>query len=96
MARYRITIPPHVAALITHLPPSVKRDAKQAMRVLVDDPHAGEPLERELEGLWKYRIRSFRIVYQIVSEQRRLPVMAIDRRDTVYEICLRRRSVVSN
>ena len=83
---YHITIPPHVAAYMTHLPPSVKRDAKQALRVLVDDPRTGEPLKRELEGLWKYRIRSFRTVYQITAEQRVVRVIAVGHRSTVYEL----------
>ena len=85
MIRYQIAISPYVATQTIHLPPAVKRDAKHALRVLADAPHAGEPLRWELEGLWKYRIRSFRIVYQIVAPRRLLQVMAIGHRDTVYD-----------
>ena len=86
MIRYQIAIPPFVAAQIVHLPPDIKRTTKHALRVLSNDPHAGEPLRWDLEGLWKYRIRSFRIVYQIVTERRLLRVMAVDHRDTVYDL----------
>lgn len=86
MASYRVSIPPHVADLIAHLPPAIKRDTKQALRILSDDPHAGEPLERELQGLWKYRIRSSRIVYRIVAEQRLIQVMGIGPRRTIYDV----------
>ncbi len=86
MVVYRISIPPHVADALTHFPPAIKRDAKQALRILAKDPHAGDPLERELKGLWKYRIRSFRVVYRIVSEDRRLEIIAVDHRGTVYEV----------
>jgi len=85
MVVYRISIPPHVAEAITHLPPAVKRDAKQALRILSRDPHAGEPLEKELRGLWKFRIRSFRVVYLIVAGERLIQVMAVESRETVYE-----------
>ena len=81
----RISIPPHVAGSLTHLPPAIKRDAKQALRILSRDPHAGEPLEKELRGLWKFRIRSFRVVYRIVTEERLIRVMAVESRETVYD-----------
>jgi mRNA interferase RelE/StbE len=86
MVQYRVTIPPHVADVLTHLPPAIKRDAKQALRILSTDPHAGDPLEKELSGLRKYRIRSFRIVYRIVAEQRMIHVMGVAPRGTIYDM----------
>lgn len=86
MALYRISIPPHVADVLRHLPPAIKRDAKQALRILSEDPRAGQPLERELRGLWKYRIRSFRIVYHLVADQRLIQVIGIGPRRTIYDV----------
>ena len=86
MPRYHVAIPPGVAELISHLPPAVKRDARQAIRILCDDPRAGEPLQRELHGLWKYRIRRFRIIYRIVPEERLLQVMAVGARTNIYDV----------
>ena len=86
MVRYRVSIPPQVADILSHLPPTIKRDAKQAIRILSEDPHAGEPLERELQGLWKYRIRSFRIVYRIVAEPRVIQIMGVGPRGTIYDV----------
>ena len=86
MVACRVSIPPHVAAVITHLAPAIKSDVKAALRVLSTDPHAGEPLQRELKGLWKYRARSFRIVYQIVHERRVIRVMAVGHRHSVYDL----------
>jgi len=82
---------PAVAQTIIHLPPAVKQDIKQALRTLSADPHAGEPLERELKGLWKYRARSFRIVYRIVADQRILHVVAVGHRRTIYDLILQQR-----
>jgi mRNA-degrading endonuclease RelE of RelBE toxin-antitoxin system len=86
MVRYHVSIPPHVADVLRCLPPAIERDAKQALRILSTDPHAGERLEEELAGLWKYRIRSFRIVYRIIADQRLIQVMGIGPRGTIYDM----------
>lgn len=83
---YQPRLPPHVADVATHLPPTIKPDLKRALRVLSTDPRAGLPLERELKGFWKYRIRSFRIVYEICPEQRELRILAIEHRRHVYDL----------
>ena len=79
-------IPPPVAEVIAHLPPAIKRDIKHALRILSTDPHAGEPLQRELKGLWKYRARSFRIVYRIIAASQQLPILAVGHRQTIYDL----------
>jgi len=83
--RYRLEIPPHVGNAIRHLPPEVKQTVKEAMRLLASDPDAGEPLRRDLEGLWKYRARRFRIVYAIHRAGRVVQTFAVGHRRTIYE-----------
>ena len=85
MAGYRPDIPPHVAEVIRHLPPEVKRGIKAAIRALSDDPTAGEPLQRELEGLRKYRVRRFRIVYAINRTRKIIRIVAVGHRRAIYE-----------
>jgi mRNA interferase RelE/StbE len=41
---------------------------------------------RELEGLWKYRVRRFRIIYAIDRGNRILRIFAVGHRRTVYEM----------
>jgi len=79
----RLDIPPHVADMIRALPSEVKRGVKEALRLLARDPAAGEPLRRDLEGYWKYRVRRFRIVYQ--PRYRVVRVVAVGHRRTIYE-----------
>lgn len=45
----------------------------------------GEPLVAELEGLWKYRVKRFRIVYAVDRRQRVLKVFAVGHRRGIYE-----------
>ena len=85
MSAYRLDIPLHVSEILRHLPPELKRPIKNALQALGRDPALGEPLERELKGLWRYRVRRFRIVYAIDRGSRILRVFAVGHRRTIYE-----------
>jgi mRNA interferase RelE/StbE len=85
MAAYRPDIPPHVAEIIRHLPPDVKRSVKQALRSLSADPLLGAPLMRELAGLRKFKVRRFRIIYGLNRKARVIRIFAIGHRREVYE-----------
>ena len=85
MAGYRPEIPPGVAAVIRHLPPEVKRVIKAALRALSGGAVSGEPLQRELEGLLKYRVKRYRIVYTLDRQRRIIRILAVGHRRAVYE-----------
>ena len=85
MTVFQPDIPPDVAEVVRHLPPDVKRSVKHAIRALSLSPDAGEPLRRELEGLWKYRVRRFRIVYTIDRAHRIIRIVAVGHRRGIYE-----------
>jgi hypothetical protein len=55
VSAYRLDIPLHVAEILRHLPPELKRPIKNALQALGRDPALGEPIQWELEGLRKYR-----------------------------------------
>jgi len=85
MAVYRPDIPPHVIEVIRHLPPDIKRSVKQASRSLSHEPFSGVPLMRELSGLWKYKVRRYRIIYAVDRKARILQIHAVGHRREVYE-----------
>jgi mRNA-degrading endonuclease RelE of RelBE toxin-antitoxin system len=82
---FRAAIPPAVADVIRHLHPDLKRSVKKVIRALCNDPTCGEPLQKELEGYWKYRHRRFRIVYSIDRANRAIRIVAVGSRRTIYE-----------
>jgi mRNA interferase RelE/StbE len=82
---FRPDIPPHVAEVIRSLHPDLKRSIKAAVRGIATDPEYGEPLMRELDGLWKYRVRRFRIVYAIDRKSRVIRLIAVGHRQSIYE-----------
>ena len=85
MVIYRPEIPPHVAEIVRRLPPDVKRSVKQALRSLSADPFSGTPLIRELSGLWKFKVRRFRVIYELDRKARVIRIFAIGHRREVYE-----------
>jgi mRNA interferase RelE/StbE len=85
MADYRPDIPSHVAEVIRHLPPDIKRSVKQALRSLSADLISGVPLMRELSGLWKYKVRRFRIIYELDRKSRIIRIYAVGHRREVYD-----------
>ena len=85
MRPHRVLIGPDAAGVVRTLHPELKRGVKNALRALSDDPCTGDPLRGELEGLWKYRVRRFRIVYSVDRSRRLIEVVAVGHRRTIYE-----------
>ena len=85
MTPFRLDMPPHVADVIRSLHPDLKQLIKSVIRAIVANPECGEPLKGELEGLRKYRVRRFCIVYAIDQKNRIIRLMAVGHRRSVYE-----------
>ena len=85
MQAFRLDVPPHVADVLRHLPPDIKRPIKAALRAISKDPMIGEPLERELKGLLKYRVSRFRIAYAVDRAHHAIRVMAVGHRRRIYD-----------
>jgi mRNA interferase RelE/StbE len=85
LALYRPAVRPPAATVLRRLPPGIKRAVKSAIREVVANPLAGEPLHGELEGLWKYRVRKFRLVYQVDRAKRLVNILALGERRSIYE-----------
>jgi mRNA interferase RelE/StbE len=82
---YRPAFRAPAAEVLRRLPPAIKRALKSAIREVVANPLSGEPLHGELEGLWKYRVRSFRLIYQLDGASRLVNVLALGERRSIYE-----------
>ena len=91
MPQYRAQLGSEVAEALRRLPPGVKRALRAALRHLATNPAAGEPLQGELEGRFKYRVRRYRIVYRVDRAARVLQIVAVGHRRSVYEELAMRR-----
>lgn len=85
MTTFRPDIPPHVAKVIRSLHPDLKRSIRSAIRAIATETECGEPLQRELDGLRKFRVRRFRIVYAVNRKTRVIRLLAVGHRQQVYE-----------
>lgn len=80
-----VVMPPHVAEICRALPPGLKQSIKQALLAIRADPEIGVALQRELAGYPRYRVRRFRIVYQVEPKRKIVRVVAVGHRSSVYE-----------
>lgn len=85
MLLFELEVPPHVATVIKHFPPDLKKSLKAALRDLCSNPHLGETLTGNLKGLWKYKVRRYRIIYSIDTKKRLLQIYAVGHRKEIYD-----------
>jgi mRNA interferase RelE/StbE len=76
-------IPEVLNGQITHLPPDLKRQVREAIDFIQKKPELGKPLSEELAGYRSYRIGRYRLIYRIGEE--RLILEAIGSRKDIYE-----------
>jgi mRNA-degrading endonuclease RelE of RelBE toxin-antitoxin system len=81
----KLVIAPEAAAAIRHLAPGLKKAVRNAIAALAAEPHLGEPLQRELAAYLKFRVRRFRIVYQIDRTRRTVRIVAVEARSSIYD-----------
>ena len=81
---YRIIFSESARKTIKTFPPLPKRTLRKTLKELESDPFLGEPLERELSGLYKLTAKNYRIIYKIVKEKQEIQVAAIGPRKTIY------------
>ncbi len=82
---YQIDVSPEAALAIRKLSPEIKKSVKEALRSLSQDPHLGAPLKGKLEGLWKYRVRRYRVVYDFSKNSKTLRIYAVGHRKGIYD-----------
>ncbi len=72
---------------INELDGNVKKIIKRAIedKLMVDPLKFGLPLRRNLSGLFKLRVGSYRIIYQIRKSEVLVLVIAIGHRKNIYQ-----------
>jgi mRNA interferase RelE/StbE len=85
MTGYRPVLLSRAAEAVSHLPPDIKRAVRAAVRELIANPDAGETLHGELEGLRKYRVRRYRVIYRMDRAAKVINILAVGQRRSIYE-----------
>jgi mRNA interferase RelE/StbE len=78
--------PPAVRALRDRLPEAVAAAVIEFLTsALIEQPHrVGKPLRGQLEGIFSARRGTYRVLYEIVDEQRHVVVHRIEHRRDAY------------
>jgi mRNA interferase RelE/StbE len=85
MINLRIRFTPEAAKLLSAFHPENKKLIKAALKDLRNDPHLGDDLQEELSGFKSYKIKRYRILYNINEEENAIQVYYIAHRKDVYE-----------
>jgi mRNA interferase RelE/StbE len=82
-------IAPEAARQLRDLGPSAAREIKEFLEKRIKgavDPRAfGKALRSELKGLWRYRVRDWRILCRLEDGVCVVVVVKVDHRSTVYD-----------
>ena len=85
MKAYRARYTPEAASRIRKLHPQIKKEIREAVRMLLLTPLVGHVLQHELSGYRSYRVRTYRVIYHINDADRTVDVLFVGPRRNVYE-----------
>lgn len=83
-ASYKVRVPDEVVELIRSLHPLLKKKVRAGLEEILQDPYCGKALKDELAGLWSFRIKRFRIIYEL-SKKGQISIVVIGPRKNIYE-----------
>ncbi len=83
-ASYKVRVPHEVVELIRSLHPLLKKKVRAGLEEISQDPYCGKALKDELAGLWSFRIKRLRIIYEL-SKKGQISIVDIGPRKNIYE-----------
>ena len=81
---YKLRVPDEIVSLIRGMHPIIKKRVKAALNEISHNPYCGRALKEELAGLRSFRIKRFRIIYE-VSTKKQINIIAVGPRKYIYE-----------
>ncbi len=85
MSKFSARYTPECSRLIAKLPPEIKRLVRSSVDTLLAKPKSGTELTGELDGYYSYRVRRYRIIYQVNETETSIDVYHVGHRRDVYE-----------
>ena len=86
MAAYRVVLTPAAERQLGKLPPQAREMIAAALVALGGNPRPPGCAARGRRGLWRIRVRQYRVIYQILDDQLIVTVVKIgDRKDIIDE-----------
>jgi mRNA interferase RelE/StbE len=63
----------------------LKRRVDQQVKTLENQPYSGKRLRGEFEGSYSFRIGDYRVIYWVDEAEKRIVLLTVAHRRTVYE-----------
>ena len=85
MKKFGMKFTPVTSRILSKFHPENKKLIKQALVELRKNPYAGNDLPEELYGFKSFKLRRFRVLYNINEEENIIQIFHIGHRKDVYE-----------
>ena len=85
MNKFGMRFTPESSRIISKLHPENKKLIKQALNELRKNPYAGNDLQEELYGFKSFKLKRFRVLYNIFEEENIIQIFHIGHRKDVYD-----------
>jgi mRNA interferase RelE/StbE len=84
MKEYSLNIYKKLPKEIKKLPQKKQNLIKNTLRNIKKNPYGAKKLKGEYEGLYSYRVGSYRIVYEIDKKRASITILDVEDRKDVY------------
>ena len=85
MKKWKMRFTPESSRLLSKLHPDNKKQIKQTLTGLRQNPFTGKDLQEELSGFKSFRLKQYRIIYNINEEENFIQIYHFGQRKDVYE-----------
>ena len=85
MNKFSMRYTPEASRLLSKLHPENKKLIRAALEDLRNNPYAGRDLQEELYGFKSFKLKRFRVLYNINEEENIIQIFHIGHRKDVYE-----------
>ena len=85
MNKFSMRYTPEASRLLSKLHPENKKLIRAALEDLRNNPYAGRDLQEELYGYKSFKLKRYRVLYNINEEENTIQIFHIGHRKDVYE-----------
>ena len=83
---FQVKLTPTAVHAFKNLHPAIKKQLKDALNTLKDHPYSGKQLREELDFFRSFKIKRYRVIYQIDDKLQHIIVIALGHRRDIYEV----------
>ena len=83
---FKIKLTPTAIHSFNGLHPEIKKQFKDALSALKENPYSGKLLREELNFFRTFKIKRYRVIYQVDDNLRHIVVVALGHRRDIYEV----------